>query len=119
MINPRITESFDPITKDIYIVRGNDWEHVVTMEDESGVIPFVDGDYVKLTVRKSYGSSTKEIEKIITSFVDGMAVIHINPEDTAGKPFRDYVYDIETKTSVFGIFTPITGRFTIGFEGSY
>lgn len=58
-------------------------------------ILFEDGDTVYFTVKYSVRSETKVMQKIITQFDNGKAVIEILPEDTKHLPFRTFVYDIQ------------------------
>ena len=56
--------------------------------------PFQSGDTVYLTVRED-AESAIAMQKTVTSFPDGAAVIPIDPEDTEGMEFGDYVYDVQ------------------------
>ena len=106
----------------ISMTRGDSEAIKVTVKDTLGnVIPLVSGDTIHFTVREHIRSKTKIIEKIITEFNDGEALITINPEDTSNLRFTSYVYDIQlTKEngSVKTIITPsellITGEVTYG-----
>lgn len=82
--------------------------------------PFENGDEIRLTVRKSKHNSEKVMEKRVTEFVDGKAIIEIQPADTSHMEFRDYIYDIQMKRAdgtVKTIVKPAT--FTISLEVSY
>ena len=56
--------------------------------------PFKTGDAVYFTVRED-AESAISLQKIITSFPNGEAVIYIDPEDTEPMDFGKYVYDIQ------------------------
>ena len=105
----------------ISMTRGDSEMIKVTVKDTLGnIIPLVTGDTIYLTVRESMLSPTKIIEKIVTEFDDGQALIIINPEDTNNLRFTSYVYDIQlTKEngSVKTIITP--SNFTITGEVTY
>ena len=105
----------------ISMTRGDSEIIKVTIKDTLGnIIPLVTGDTIYLTVRESMLSPTKIIEKIVTEFDDGQALIIINPEDTNNLRFTSYVYDIQlTKEngSVKTIITP--SNFTITGEVTY
>lgn len=75
---------------DLSMVRG-DSEILNIMCSEA---PFEEGDSIKLTVRQSVDSDIV-IQKTVTDFDDGMAVIEFDPGDTSGLDFGDYVYDIQ------------------------
>ena len=105
----------------ISMTRGDSEMIKVTVKDTLGnIIPLVTGDTIYLTVRERMLSPTKIIEKIVTEFDDGQALIIINPEDTNNLRFTSYVYDIQlTKEngSVKTIITP--SNFTITGEVTY
>lgn len=80
----------------ISMTRGDSEAIKVTVQDTLGnVIPLVTGDTIYFTVRKNMLNTTKIIEKIITEFDDGEALITINPQDTNNLSFTYYVYDIQ------------------------
>ena len=56
--------------------------------------PFTSGDTVTLTVRDDAEGDIL-LQKAVTAFTDGVAVIAIESADTAGIEFGDYVYDIQ------------------------
>ena len=56
--------------------------------------PFTAGDTVYFTVRES-AEDPIVLQKTVTEFPDGKAVIGIGHEDTQGLDFGDYVYDIQ------------------------
>ena len=53
------------------------------------------GEVVEMTVRKNVRSAEKSLYKKITDFQDNVALISIQPQDTSGLAFGDYVYDIQ------------------------
>ena len=80
----------------ISMTRGDSEAIKVTVKDTLGnIIPLVTGDTIHFTVRESIRHTTKIIEKIITEFDDGQALITINPQDTNNLSFASYVYDIQ------------------------
>lgn len=80
----------------ISMTRGDSEAIKVTVKDTLGnTIPLVTGDTISFTVREYMMSTTKVIEKIITEFDDGTALININPQDTNDLRFASYVYDIQ------------------------
>lgn len=56
--------------------------------------PFDNGDMVTFTMRPDIEGEIV-LQKEITDFPEGEAVIPFEPEDTAGLDFGDYVYDIQ------------------------
>jgi len=105
----------------ISMTRGDSEVIRVTVKDTLGnIIPLVTGDTIHFTVRENVMNETKIIEKIITEFDDGEALITIDPQDTENLKFASYVYDIQlTKENgiVRTIITP--ADFTITGEVSY
>lgn len=71
------------------MVRGDDESITVTCSES-----FAAGDRITFTVRQSVEDPIA-LQKIVTEFPAGEAVIGIRPEDTAGLDFGDYVYDIQ------------------------
>lgn len=87
---------------------------------ERSEIPFENGDQIAFTVRKTAVSKEKLIEKIVTEFEEGKAVIEIASEDTAEMKFGSYLYDIQLKRAN-GTITTLIGpaAFGIGEEVSW
>lgn len=106
---------------DISMTRGDSEAIKVTVKDAFGnVVPLVTGDTIHFTVRESVISPTKIIEKIITEFDDGKALITIVPQDTGNLEFTSYVYDIQLTREDGTVKTIITpADFTITGEVSY
>ena len=73
----------------ISMVRGDSESLTVTCST-----PFSAGDTVYLTVRED-AESDIAMQKIVTEFPDGKAVFIIEPDDTEGLDFGNYVYDIQ------------------------
>lgn len=81
----------------ISMVRGDTEALTVRLIDEDGVtqVDFEFGDTVYFTVRDALGDTATTIQKVITGFVDGEAIIEILPADTSSLFFKTYVYDIQ------------------------
>ena len=100
----------------IRMVRGDSEAITVSCEQ----MPFKAGDKVTLTVRKSRMNSLLIMQKDVTDFVEGKAVIEIEPSDTSHLVFGDYIYDIQmirADGTVKTIIRPAT--FTVELEVSY
>lgn len=83
-------------------------------------IPFATGDKITFTVRKTAASKEKIIEKIITVFDEGKAVIEIAPADTAELRFGSYLYDIQLTRADGTVTTLIKpAAFSVREEVSY
>ena len=105
----------------ISMTRGDSEVIKVTVKDALGnIIPLATGDTIHFTVRENVMNPTKIIEKIITEFDDGKALININPQDTGNLEFTSYVYDIQLTREDGRVKTIITpADFTITGEVSY
>jgi len=82
--------------------------------------PFVSGDTVTMTLRPEVDEAIA-LQKVVTEFNDGAAVIGIAPADTANLTMdMDYVYDIQV-TRANGTVTTLVkpSRFTIEEEVTY
>lgn len=80
----------------ITMVRGDSETITVTMKTPNAdKVDFVNGDTVYFTVKDNTITKTKIIQKVITDFIEGTALISLVPEDTKGLRAKDYVYDIQ------------------------
>ena len=73
--------------------------------------PFVNGDVIEMTVRKT-ASSEEELYKRVDEFTsDGKAIIELESADTANLAFGAHLYDVQLTTydgKVITIITPHT-----------
>ena len=73
----------------ISMIRGDSEVIKVSCEDVQGVdVPLEDGDTLYFTVKSSTSTEKKEMQKVITEFLDGIAYINISPDDTKPMSFR-------------------------------
>ena len=80
---------------------------------------FHTGDEITFTVRQSTEDPIV-LQKTVTEFPDGEAFIDIDPEDTAGLDFGDYVYDIQWTRADGTVTTVIEpSRFRLKEEVTY
>ena len=80
----------------ISMIRGDSEAIKVSCRNESGDdVPLVEGDIVYFTVKCSPRAEEKLLQKVITEFVDGVALITIEPEDTKELNSGKYQYDIQ------------------------
>lgn len=78
------------------MVRGDTESITLTCTDESGLpIPLVEGDTIYLTIKKRLRDVDKILQKIVTTFTDGNAVITIDHVDTNTIDVGMYIYDIQ------------------------
>lgn len=101
----------------ISMTRGDSETITVSCKDR----PFVTGDVIAFTVRKSAKNQIKNIEKKVTTFDEnGKAIIEIKPEDTASMDFSSYKYDIQLTAADGTVATIIKpANFTLTEEVSY
>lgn len=79
------------------LLRGTSASYSMELFINDVAIPFSDGDTVYFTVKKSTVSSDFVLQKVITIFDDGKAIIELLPEDTYNLPVRGYKYDVLVK----------------------
>lgn len=81
------------------MIRGDSEYITINCKDEHGVkINFQTGDRIYFTVKLNTATDQKVLQKIVTSFDDGNAVVEILPEDTRDLPYKSYKYDIQWTT---------------------
>jgi hypothetical protein len=80
----------------ISMVRGDSEALTIILREENGdQIDFEDGDTVYFTMREALGDTVTILQKVVVGFLDGEAVIEIEPADTSSLFFKTYVYDIQ------------------------
>lgn len=106
---------------DIFMTRGDSEKFEVSLYDKELDIQrdFVPGDKVFFTVKTSTQTKEFKIQKIITTFEDGKALIQIHPSDTRELKYHEYVYDVQMikNTYVTTIIKP--SKFVIEEEVTY
>lgn len=84
------------MTSKYEIVRGDSDIITISMENELGVqIPFSSGDTVRFTVKSNDSTETKILQKSVTSFSSGKAIVNILPTDTSSLSYGVYYYDVQ------------------------
>ncbi|HZJ99386.1 MAG TPA: hypothetical protein VFC79_05245 [Tissierellaceae bacterium] len=105
----------------ISMIRGDTQSIIISVKDKDGnKVPLITGDMIYLTVKQSINTEKKVLQKVVTQFEDGNAIIEITPDDTKDIPFRTYVYDIQLNRvdgTVSTIIPP--SNFIIGGEVTY
>ena len=92
----------------ISMIRGDTEAMTVACTEDGVARSFVTGDTVYFTVKKSVSDTVKILQKVITNFTDGKALIDILPIDTKTLDAKPYMYDIQivfsngTKKTVVG-----------------
>ena len=80
----------------ISMVRGDTEVFRVKRQTKDGqLIPLSVGDTIYFTVKEKIGVTIKVLQKVVTVFDNGTAIIHLDPIDTKSLKFKDYSYDIQ------------------------
>jgi hypothetical protein len=80
----------------ISMIRGNTESITVKLSLADGTPKaLVSGDKVYFTVKKNLLDTVKALQKIVTTFVDGAAIITLAHTDTASMPILQYYYDVQ------------------------
>lgn len=109
------------IGTNISMTRGDSETITVHCLDANKIlVPLVAGDTVYFTVKVNAYATAKLLQKVVTEFVEGKAIIEIKPEDTKSLAFGDYEYDIQLTTSL-GVVTTIVppSKFSLKGEITY
>ena len=105
----------------ISMIRGDSEAIKVSCRDESGAdVPLVEGDIIYFTVKISTNTEEKALQKIVTEFTEGAALITILPKDTRELIPSSYYYDIQLTRANGQVKTIIPpSQFTINAEVTY
>ncbi len=79
------------------MTRGDSESFTIRLRDKESkdYILFETGDTVYFTVKDNEEETDIVLQRIVTVFDEGKAVIEIDPEDTKDLEFGDYVYDVQ------------------------
>jgi len=108
--------------KNMTMTRGDSEVIVIECSLEDGTeIPFLEGDTVYFTVKRSSLVDEIALQKIVTEFnEDGNCIIEIAPNDTKDLEFRSYVYDIQLNRHDGTVTTIVPcSKFTVLEEVTY
>ena len=101
----------------LFMTRGDSESITVTCTKNGTKVSFTSGDIIHFTMKKHINDRNFVLQKIITDFTDGKAIIEILPEDTKDLQFKKYVYDIQWTTTEGRVSTIVRpSEFTIGPE---
>ena len=106
--------------ENISMVRGDSEALYVSCMENGVAREFVVGDTVFFTIKRNTSTDEKVIQKIVTEFHDGKALVEILPADTKTLPIGRYVYDIQI-TFANGTVKTVVGpaTFEIAAEVTY
>lgn len=81
---------------DISLVRGDSATITVSCVDTTEtIIPLTTSDIVYFTVKRSINDIVIVIQKIITVFLEGKAIISLTHTDTKDLKYISYMYDVQ------------------------
>ncbi|HEY5588900.1 MAG TPA: hypothetical protein VIK86_08095 [Candidatus Paceibacterota bacterium] len=106
---------------DISMVRGDSEIITVSCMNSNGInVPLITGDIIYFTIKTNINTSAKILQKIITAFVNGTAIIDISHDDTKDLRFCELKYDVQL-TRADGTVTTIIppSKFSIIGEVTY
>lgn len=105
----------------ISMIRGDSETITISLQDDKkNHVPFVEGDLIYFTVKETVYTASKVLQKVITEFQDGRAIIEISPKDTKNIKFKEYVYDIQLNSADGAVTTIIKpSKFKIDGEVTY
>jgi hypothetical protein len=105
----------------ISLTRGD--SAIISVACTNGTTPFAltTGDTIYFTIKASATTTTKLVQKIITTFTqDGKATVTLNPADTKPLAYGEYLYDVQLTLVTGEVITIIApSRFTILEEVTY
>ena len=82
--------------QNLAMYNGDDESFTVSLEEADGTdIDLVAGDTITFTVRTTIDAVATTIQKVVTSFTDGDAVVTIDAADTTSLAIGEYVYDVQ------------------------
>ena len=101
----------------ISMLRGDTAAITVSVTDPAGAsVPLEAGDIVYLTLKKSVDTEAKVLQKVVTDFIDGTALIELAPGDTNDIKPGIYMYDIQLTRANGKVYT-IVGPSNWTIEG--
>lgn len=78
------------------MVRGDTETINIDMKEDGVSKAFVEGDTVRFTVKKRTTDENNALQKVVTIFNEGKALINISHDDTKDLSTGVYEYDIQT-----------------------
>jgi len=105
----------------ISMVRGDTETITIKKTDiNDNQVSFSDGDIIYFTIKKSIHDTNKILQKVVTTFIDGNALIEITHNDTKDIIYGTYLYDVQL-TDKNGVVTTLIepSRFYIQGEVTY
>lgn len=99
---------------DLSMIQGDSECLIVSLSDSVGNVPLILGDIIYFSVKDPLNHTVYALQKIVTLFQNGNALISLLPEDTKSLPCREYKYDVQLSRSDGSVKTIIpASRFTL------
>ena len=109
------------IGNSIFMIRGDSETITVSLQQDGVDVPLVAGDTIYLTVKSDTQIDEKILQKTVTSFADGKAVITILPADTKSLPAPiELMYDVQLSKADGSVITIVKpSKFVVEGEVTY
>lgn len=110
------------IGNSIFMTRGDSETITVSLQDSAGVdVPLTAGDTIYFTVKPDTQTDEKILQKVVTSFTDGKAIIAIVPSDTKHLPAPiELMYDVQLSKADGSVITIVKpSKFVVEGEVTY
>lgn len=107
--------------RDVSMIRGDTEAIRVSVKEQYGdQILLGDGDTIYFTIKEHSRSEVNLVQKVVNEFVEGEAIIKIDPADTKDLEFKTYYYDIQLTRANGDVKTIIpASKFKIESEITY
>lgn len=110
--------------KTLSLIRGDSQSYTITFKSAAGATYCLKNWVVFFTLKTNWALADVQasLQKTITTFADttagtsGVAVIPLNPEDTADLEPGEYDYDIAVRTADNETYTVMRGKFNLGYD---
>lgn len=105
----------------ISMIRGDTESITIGCTDTNQIaVPFVVGDTIYLTIKLDINTEVKVLQKVVTTFTDGKAIVEIEPADTHELKYGVYRYDVQLTKADGTVITLVPpSRFIIEGEVTY
>lgn len=96
----------------IELTKGDSKSITVILKSNGVKVPLVNGDIIYFSAKQKPSELTYDIQKTITSFTNGEAIINLLPTDT-NIDTGSYLYDIQLSKASGEVYTILKGKLNI------
>lgn len=96
----------------IELTKGDSKSITVILKSNGVKVPLGDGDIIYFSAKQKPSKQTYDIQKTITSFTNGEAIINLLPTDT-NIDTGSYSYDIQLNKASGEVYTILKGKLNI------